>query len=644
MSFFDAQKEAYEISGRYILREGKAVAKLEGMDGRELTLLEEGIWKWERKIPAGWKTDFSIGLCLPEGVDFYMIPCVNYNGNDWGEGREPKGLYREGKPWRFAFHRSSVPAGMYAQNEYLAAGFFGCADNQAGFSSCITREGGACSLSLVFPEQEGPQIYCARDCYEDREWKAQWPDGEEDLVLGAYLVLAPRKEAFDYGPFLKAAWKYGRKETKKEGRADVPGAAVFEGENRREKIWEKGITFLKESAFFRKEEFSGFCMGLTWNGQHWEQKRDYLEIGWVGQNASLAVSLLYEYAKNGDRQSLDMGLAVLDCWAQKAPLLNGLFRCRFDRILEFGNHTDNHIERNDAANLYSVVAEYLEAWHLLTSLSIKRENYRRIALAVCDFAVCAQREDGKLGKAWYDDGSVSDAEGTIGCYLAEALCLGYEETGEERYARAAERAFNCYYREFEKYGYTTAGALDTCCVDKESAIPLLRTALALHRMGREGEYIKKAVQVSRYLATWQYHYDVPYGTDTLLGGLGYRTRGGTAVSVQHHHIDCYGLEIYEAWKALALLTGDVEWEERAEAVWKNSLQNISDGTLVIRGQKRPEGSQDEGVLQTRWHTKKGDYFGVSEWLVTWNTAFRLKILRKDFIARRREKDKRSEKI
>ena len=84
-------------------------------------------------------------------------------------------------------------------------------------------------------------------------------------------------------------------------------------------------------------------------------------------------------------------------------------------------------------------------------------------------------------------------------------------------------------------------------------------------------------------------------------------------------------------------------------MWVNSLQNISDGSLVIKGQTRPAGSQDEGFLQTRWHTKRGDFFGVSEWLVTWNTAFRLKILRREaagevFLTRIRQKDKEEGRI
>ena len=41
------------------------------------------------------------------------------------------------------------------------------------------------------------------------------------------------------------------------------------------------------------------------------------EIGWCGQNASLAVSLLYDYQMNGNKDSIEKGLAVLDWWTQK---------------------------------------------------------------------------------------------------------------------------------------------------------------------------------------------------------------------------------------------------------------------------------------------------------------------------------------
>ena len=41
--------------------------------------------------------------------DFYMIPCVVYNGNEWGDGQEPKGTEKNGEPWVFPSDRVGLP-------------------------------------------------------------------------------------------------------------------------------------------------------------------------------------------------------------------------------------------------------------------------------------------------------------------------------------------------------------------------------------------------------------------------------------------------------------------------------------------------------------------------------------------------------
>lgn len=619
--------------------DGKLIAQTEHGSGiweDTFIRMEENVWRWSRTfVIAGsrenWE-DFPMEIVLPDEVEFYMIPGVNYNGNFWGNGKEPKGLLDGKIPWRFAGHRSSILAGMFAQTKTAAIGIFAAKENPMRSSMEMEHieKKGFC-MRLHFPEQEGPRIYCARDDYEEREYREAACFRENRLTFSAWIIVKEPEKQHDYDVFLHKAWEIGRE-------AQISSVPTDW------QVWELGMDFVKNRLYFEEEHFAGFCMGLTWKKEKWEQKRDYLEIGWVGQNASLAVSLLYDYALFNEKESLRMGLAVLDCWSSQAVLPNGLFRCRFDRILKWGDCTDNEEERNDAANLYSAVTEFLEAYHLLKELGIEREEYRKAALGICFFAAQNQSENGRMAKAWFNDGRASDIEGTVGCYLAEALCFGWKECQKKELLNAAEAGFAYYYKEFEAYGYTTAGALDTCCVDKESAVPLCRCALNLFEITGRKKYLDAAENVSVYLATWQYHYNVTYDRNTLLGQMGYRTRGGTAVSVQHHHIDCYGLEFYETWKKLADYTGKEIWRERAEAVWMNALQNISDGTLVVKGQKRPRGSQDEGILQTRWHTKKGEYFGVSEWLVAWNTAFRLKILRKDFLARKRQKSKDDKRI
>lgn len=618
----------FKKNGLYKGKQKIAVIPKGEREEDEFQETEEGIFLWKRTIliEKEGRQDYSaltLSLILLEEPDFYMVPGVNYNGNHWGEGKEPKGLGTEEGCWKFASHRATIPAGMYCQNTQGAFGLYGNLKNESGFSCFMIRQSeGYFTMNLQFPEREEPAVYCARDSYEKAYIEPFLWKGKK-IELYAVLVLKERKQKYDYDKFLHSAW-----EQMKDKEETV--------RNKKE-VWELGFSFLKDSAFFREGIFSGFCMGLTWQEKQWIQKRDYLEFGWVGQNGSLAVSFLYRYALEGNEEDLRIGLEILDSWARYAPLQNGLFRCRFDRIQKYGEKTDNREERNDAANLCAVVEEYLEAYYLLKSLGKEggRENYRSLAKNICRFIIAVQQENGRLGKAWYNDGSCSDEAGTIGCYLAKALCKAYRYEKDEAYLKAAEKSYHYYYEEFIQYGYTTAGALDTYCVDKESAIPLLSTALELYESRKKEIYLKQAVEISNYLATWQYHYNVPFKEATLLWQMHYCTRGGTAVSVQHNHIDCYGLEFYEDWIKLSHLTGNSYWEERARAIWNNSLYNISDGRLIIKGQRRPAGSQDEGFLQTRWHTKRGEYFGVSEWLVVWNTAFRLKILRKEYLARKR---------
>lgn len=594
-----------------------------------------GVFEFTRTIFIDKETEdyqkLRIGLEICDKVDFYMIPGVTYNGNYWGEGKEPKGLSHDGRPWKFAYHRSGIPGGMYVQNKKCAIGMWGSPESDLHFSCFITEnaENKLC-LNLQFPEQEGPMIYCARDKYEEKEYIESYIIDADRLVLKSIIVVCDRAKEYDYAGFLSAAWEYFKEQEK-----PILG---------NEELWELGLDFVINSVYFKDKDFNGFCMGLTWNGTQWIQKRDFLEIGWVGQNASLAVSLIYQYAICGDANALQMGLDILDCWVERAALPNGLFRCRFDRILKYNDELNNDEERNDAANLYSVVDEYLDAYQVLKNMEIERENYKEAALKLCDFMVDIQQSNGKFGKAWYNNGICSDSEGTIGCYIGKALCIAYNAVGKKEYLTAAKKCFKFYYDDFITNGYTTAGALDTYCIDKESAAPLLNTALWLYQFTNEEYYLEAAVMISNYLATWLYHYNVDFPATTILGRMNYKTRGGTAVSVQHQHIDCYGLVFYEDWILLSRLTGDGIWRERAEAMWCNSMYNISDGKLVIKGQKRPRGSQDEGFLQTRWHTKKGEYFGVSEWLVTWNTAFRLKILRKEYLTTKREISKSKKKI
>ena len=163
--------------------------------------------------------------------------------------------------------------------------------------------------------------------------------------------------------------------------------------------------------------------------------------------------------------------------------------------------------------------------------------------------------------------------------MAEAFL----RTGEDRYSIAAVRAYSYYYREFANNGYGTSGALDTCCIDKESVIPLLKGGLLMYRATGFDKYLEMAEEAAWYLSAWQWHQTVKYLADTVLGKMGYDTFGGTAVSTSHHHLDpfalCYvpdllelsertgrgGMEAESPCHMEKRGSGDFRWDNAADA-------------------------------------------------------------------------------
>ena len=177
-----------------------------------------------------------------------------------------------------------------------------------------------------------------------------------------------------------------------------------------------------------------------------------------------------------------------------------------------------------------------------------------------------------------------------------------------------------------KNGYTTAGALDSNCIDKESAAPLLRATLRAYEATQDSKYLEYSEEVAYYLATWQYHYSVGFPKDSQLARLKVDTYGSTAVSAAHNALDHYGIYYIPEYLKLAQLTGNDMWRQRARAIWYNGIQLLSDGTLVISGRVRPAGSQDESFRHTRWVRTDNKMFVSSEWCTVWQGTFRHLVL------------------
>jgi hypothetical protein len=609
---------------RALYADGRALATLRPFAEAGFTTADDvrevrpGVFEWRRTFTYDGNDHvrpvrLTMELEALYASRYNLIPAVSYDGNSWGKGLEPKGFVKDGLPWTFAYHRSSIPGATYSESDAWSVGLFSAPGQVLGGFSCSLEPGQDRTVHrLVWPEEETPRVYSMRDAYQDAFRGDLRVSRGQTVELKAWIVVAPvTTPRHGWHALVDAAWALNVRPVKPR----------FEPEE----LWELGVQFAADSLWAEEKGFNGFSIGLRWDTmeQGWVQRQSWkYEIGWAGQNLSLANAMLHDYLLSNERTSLDKGIRCLDTWLRNARLKNGLFRCHYDYLI---GREDPKTEVQDACNLGHAAQGYFEAYDLAARCGLKRPEYRTAALGVCDFAVKAMRADGRIGKAWTNDGKVVDPDGTIGAFLIPPLVTAFRATHRAAYLEAAERAFAYYFGEFVKNGFTTAGALDTYCIDKESATPLLKAALELYDVTGKDKYLRQAEDVSYYLATWQWHYSVPYAEGTVLRELGYDTFGGTAVSTQHHHQDPYALIIVNDWIKLAALTGRAMWRERAVAAWANASIGISNGDLVVMGKKRPYGSQDEGFLHTRWLQP----FAVSQWLVAWPSAFRLEVLRQN---------------
>lgn len=580
----------------------------------KISRLGEGVFRIVRKVENTLDKPLdSLRLTIDfvhlVKADWLMIPSVTYNGNEWGRGLEPKGFEKDGSWWSFSYTRTAVPGAIYSEGSRWAVALWGeLGKDNFPFSCSLMPEPTQTTHRLIWPEEEMPLRYSNRDQYAPGFRGSMVLKPGESITLSAILVVTPvLPNHAAIKVFLQQAWDiipHPRIPVQKPG-----------------EVWNLAVRFASESLWAEEGIFNGFSIGLWLRDGGWIQRPAWkYEIGWAGQNASFANSLMVDFLNNNNRQSLDMAIKALDSWAKFSPQPNGLFRTHFDYILGI----EQSEEILDACNLGDAAADFISAWELAKKCGIERENYKSLALCICDFMVRDQRPSGQYGKGWTKEGICLYRDGSVGAFIIPAMIRAYKVTGNNSYLASAKRAYDFYFEDFAKKGFTTAGALDTWCIDKESSLPMLRSALNLYEETKDSSYLVKAEQTSWYISTWFWHYSIPYADSTDFRRYGYDTFGGTAVSTQHHHLDGFGLYLVADWLKLAKLTGNKIWKEKALATWANGNQCVADGKTEYHGVVRPAGSQTEAYFQTRWSGKPG-YF--ADWLVSWMAAFRLETLR-----------------
>lgn len=580
-----------------------------------------GLYNLEVLFIAGENADsasFSLDFTQPVKPEWWMVPAVSYNGNNWGRGKEPKGARTEEGWYTYSHRTTPIPGITYSETNRDAVALWADAPvkESDNFSCSIIPETGCTTQRLIWPEEEMPVLYSARDAYSDGYRKEGRVEKGDTLKFSAWLSVTPvLGEHRARHKFLTEAWRT----------AQAPEPEIMTPAE----LWRNNLRYAEEWLYSAEGDFRGFTIGFRPNNARALERARGYEIGWCGQNASFANSMLTDHLAHGNPARRDLAIGVLDSWARLGRLPNGLFVTNYDRVLYQDSIPSGIVF--DACNLGTAALNYLEAFDLAGKCGIERPEYRDLALGILDFAMSDQQESGCYGRGWHKDGTCYVREGTIGAFLVPPMLEACKQTGNRDYLESGRKAYEYYMEQLKNDGYTTAGALDTWCIDKESSISLLRGAMRLYDLTGEKKYIDDAVAVSDYLSTWLWHYDVAYDDPANdLNRYGYHTFGATSVSTQHRHLDPYAVFWVPEWLRLSELTGDGQWREKALAVWKNAAQLVSDGNLTVHGLHRPAGSQNEAYFQSRWCFSEGKEpeKRVNEWLVAWPGAFRMETIRR----------------
>lgn len=594
-------------AGWRILLDGTEALTVETPKGCEDSFeqIDGNAFYWRRSA-AKPQDHMKMALRSAGKLRYFQVPSVNYNGNGWGSGAQYYGYGDGEQSWTYAWHRVAIPACTYAENDTFSVALFGT--EEGGMSGSIYPDGEETVQELIWPETETPKVLYKR-CWEPAYYGTMEPQTSFTGIVMLMHTGRPRERMRDVLDF---AWQFFYRE--------------LEMKYTPERVKQLDLLLFRQLWRRKYNGLVGFAGGLNWSEKDggFEQQANRFEIGWVGQNAAQACALLDLYIETGDKDARDKALSVLDSWDAYAFLPNGLMLVH---LVEKPDQLDSMVNGDipimlDACNLGGAATYFFRAAMLCEKAGIDRPNYEKRAFGLCDFFVGAQKPNGEFAKTYFLDGSVDAAHGSIGAFIVLPLMDAYEKSGEKKYLDAALRGLDFYLDEFGKYGYTTAGALDSNCIDKESGAPILRGSVRAYELTKEQKYLDAAVDVGYYLATWQWHYSTAFPKDSMAGQLGIDTYGSTSVSAAHNALDHYGIYWIPEYLKLAEWTKNPIWKQRARALWYNGIQMISDGTMVVRGRVRPAGTQDESIRHTRWGRPDHRYFITSEWCSAWQGTFR----------------------
>ena len=549
-------------------------------------------------------------------AEAYMIPCVNYNGNEWGSGNEPKGMERDGKPWIFSSDRIGLPGCSVAENSFECTALFSSVKGISSNSSAsVFVKDGKTIQRIYFSHMESPCVFLRKFVYGDAIVEFLSFEREEKKTFTFYLYNYKKQQKTSYYGY-KKLFDYVNNGSFYKG---IP--AKYTAQTIKEWSGEffRSLTEKYEDGYLSN-------MGLLPGGEHRLGDENSVftyrnfgkyEIGWCGQNITAVEMYLRAYIETEVPDFKQKALGILDNWMKRIYPC-GLISSNYDVPFDYS-------ERIDTCNEGWLLYKLVFCCRLLKQIGVKADKYESAIKGICNFFI-ERYPTGGFPQILFASGEVSVLDGCAGVMVMLGFIEAYKYFNNEEYIARATGAFNFYYDVYLSKSVSAGGALDTYCIDKESSGPILRSALLLYELKKENKFLEYADNIAHYLMTWAFYHDVHFDDNTDCSVFGVKTTGGTSVSAAHHHIDCWALFYVPDMYKLYEITGERHYLIHARALWTFAIQYISDGTMKLHGMLRPRGAQNEAVIQCNWHHPEEERGQLNDWLVAWVKSFQLDVI------------------
>ncbi|MEM2391540.1 MAG: hypothetical protein QW819_05980 [Candidatus Korarchaeota archaeon] len=319
--------------------------------------------------------------------------------------------------------------------------------------------------------------------------------------------------------------------------------------------------------------------------------------GFVGRELDLALALYRVYLTSRDEElkeiAFDIANSYCNALTEDGMIYTDYFLSNGRKLGYAICHKEHMSTRAIGETLYSL----LRLYEYSQKANESNKKWLLVPMRVCLSLIEKQLETGDYG-TWLVNGKPM-GDSTNGAYIVWPMVKLYTLAGEKLFLKSAEKAMRYYSEKFVKSDIYYRDTLDSDSIDKEGAHAILRAAILLYDATRNHQYVEIAERAAYFLSTWTFLWDVPFGKDSFLGELNFRTRGWTVVSVENQHLDPYGLIIAPDFLRLYQITRKTIWRDLAMLMAKSVLNFVF--PLKSRGINRIfYGYQPEQINHTNW--------------------------------------------